>query len=60
MAILPDLMRVRRRPDVRVIDVDARRRTVFTATRTTLSRTPAIRACREALASVAPAELTLS
>lgn len=59
VAILPDLMRVRRRPDVRVIDVDARRRTVFTATRTALSRTPAIRACRDALAAVAPAELTL-
>lgn len=59
VAILPDLMRVRRRPDVRVIDVDARRRTVFTATRTALRRTPAIRACRDALAAVAPAELTL-
>ncbi len=59
VAILPDLMRVRRRPDVRVVDVDARRRTVFTATRSALSRTPAIRACRDALAAVAPAELTL-
>lgn len=59
VAILPDLMRVRRRPDVRVVDVDTRRRTVFTATRTALRRTPAIRACREALAAVAPAELTL-
>ncbi|KMO81201.1 LysR family transcriptional regulator [Mycolicibacterium obuense] len=59
VAILPDLMRVRRRPDVRVVDVDTRRRTVFTATRTALRHTPAIRACRAALASVAPAELTL-
>ena len=59
VAILPDLMRVRRRPAVRVIDVDSRRRSVFTATRAALSQTPAIRACREALAAVVPKHLTV-
>ncbi|MDN5743603.1 MAG: LysR family transcriptional regulator [Nocardioidaceae bacterium] len=59
VAILPDLMRVRRRPDVRVIDVDPRRRSVFTATRAATSSTPAIRACREALTCVVPEELTV-
>ncbi|MCV7212368.1 LysR family transcriptional regulator [Mycolicibacterium canariasense] len=57
VAILPDLMRVRRRPNVRVVDVDARRRAVFTATRTAISATPAIVACRQALASVVPEHL---
>lgn len=59
VAILPDLMRVRRRPRVRVIEVDDRRRSVFTATRSAISDTPAIRACREALASVVPEHLTI-
>lgn len=59
VAILPDLMRVRRRPAVRVIDVDPRRRSVFTATRAALSQTPAIRACREALAAVVPKHLAV-
>ncbi len=59
VAILPDLMRVRRPPAVRFVDVDERRRSVFTATRTAISGTPAIRACREALAAVVPAELTV-
>ena len=59
VAILPDLMRVRRRPEVRVVDVDPRRRSVFTATRSAISSTQAIRACREALASVVPEELTV-
>lgn len=59
VAILPDLMRVRRRPNLRVIDVDARRRSVFTATRAALSQTPAIRACREALAAVVPKDLAV-
>ena len=59
VAILPDLMRVRRRPNLRVIDVDSRRRSVFTATRAALRRTPAIRACREALAAVAPNDLVV-
>lgn len=57
VAILPDLMRVRRRPAVRVVDVDPRRRVVFTATRTAISKTPAIVACRAALASAVPAQL---
>jgi DNA-binding transcriptional LysR family regulator len=57
VAILPDLMRVRRRPNVRVVDVDPRRRSVFTATRTAISATPAIVACRQALASVVPEHL---
>ncbi|MGU3497409.1 LysR substrate-binding domain-containing protein [Mycobacterium sp. C31M] len=59
VAILPDLMRVRRRPAVRVIDVDPRRRAVFTATRSAISATPAIRACRAALAAVAPRAVTV-
>ena len=59
VAILPDLMRVRRRPDVRVVDVDPRRRSVFTATRSAIAGTPAIVACREALASVVPEHLTV-
>ncbi|MFB1297736.1 LysR substrate-binding domain-containing protein [Mycobacterium sp. pW049] len=59
VAILPDLMRVRRRPALRVIDVDPRRRAVFTATRAALRRTPAIRACREALAAVVPKDLAV-
>ncbi|SHU25918.1 LysR family transcriptional regulator [Mycolicibacterium phocaicum] len=57
VAILPDLMRVRRRPNVRVVDVDPRRRVVFTATRTAISKTPAIVACRAALASAVPPQL---
>ncbi|CAN3130265.1 LysR substrate-binding domain-containing protein [Mycobacterium sp. smrl_JER01] len=59
VAILPDLMRVRRRPALRVVDVDPRRRSVFTATRSALRATPAIRACRDALASVVPGDLTV-
>jgi DNA-binding transcriptional LysR family regulator len=59
VAILPDLMRVRRRPQVRVIEVDDRRRSVFTATRSAISNTPAIRACRRALTSVVPEHLTV-
>lgn len=59
VAILPDLMRVRRRPDVRMVDVDPRRRSVFTATRSAISNTPAIRACREALAAVVPDHLSV-
>ncbi len=59
VAILPDLMRVRRRPDLRVVEVDPRRRSVFTATRTAIAGTPAIRACREALASVVPEHLSV-
>ncbi|GAA2799669.1 LysR substrate-binding domain-containing protein [Kribbella solani] len=57
VAILPDLMRVRRKPQARMIDVDPRRRSVFTATRTAISTTPAIRACRKALASVVPRQI---
>ena len=60
VAILPDLMRVRRRPAVRVVDVDPRRRVVFTATRTAISKTPAIVACRAALASAVPAQRSAS
>ncbi|MDA2892825.1 LysR substrate-binding domain-containing protein [Mycolicibacterium sp. BiH015] len=59
VAILPDLMRVRRRPQLRVVDVDRRRRTVFTATRSALRGTPAIRACRAALAAVVPTDLVV-
>jgi DNA-binding transcriptional LysR family regulator len=60
VAILPDLMRVRRRPAVRMVALPAApRRTVFTATRSAIRATPAIRACREALAAVVPEHLTV-
>jgi len=60
VAILPDLMSVRRRPAVRMVDLDGHpRRTVFTSTRHTLAATPALVACRNALAGVVPPQLDL-
>jgi DNA-binding transcriptional LysR family regulator len=60
VGILPDLMRVRRRPEVRVVELDGSpRRTVFTATRTTIRATPSITACRDALAAAVPEHLTV-
>ncbi|MFT4287931.1 LysR family transcriptional regulator [Nocardioides sp.] len=53
VAILPDLMSVRRRPETRTVDLPGSpRRTVFTATRSSLAATPAISAVRASLAAV--------
>lgn len=57
VAILPGLMTVRRRPDARMVDLPgAPRRTVFTATRTSIAATPPIVACRAALAAAVGAD----
>lgn len=54
VALIPDLMRARRAPDVRIVDLPGTpRRTVFTAGRRSTVRRPAIVACRDALASAA-------
>ena len=58
VALLPDLMSVRRRPDVRFVDLPgAPRRTVFTATRASIADSPAITAARRSLAAVVPPHL---
>ena len=58
VAILPELMLLRRHAQVRLIDLPGRpRRSVFTATRTSLAATTAIRACRETLAAIVPTVL---
>jgi DNA-binding transcriptional LysR family regulator len=55
VAVLPDLILVPRLPDMRMIELPgAPRRSVFTATRTSIAQTPAIQACRQTLASVVP------
>lgn len=55
VVILPDLMSVRRPPEVRWIDLDGEpRREVFTSTRAAIARAPQIVACRTALAAVVP------
>ncbi|WP_446666784.1 LysR substrate-binding domain-containing protein [Flexivirga sp. B27] len=60
VAVVPDLMLVRRRPQVRLIDLPgAPRRSVFTSVRTSSVDTPGVRACREALAEVFPATVEL-
>ena len=60
VALLSDLMRVRHRTAVRLIDLPGSpRRTVFTATRTAIADSPGIIACRAALGRVVPADLTL-
>jgi DNA-binding transcriptional LysR family regulator len=60
VALLSDLMRVRHRPDVRLIDLPGSpRRQVFTSARASLAATPAIGAWRSALARVVPADLDL-
>jgi DNA-binding transcriptional LysR family regulator len=61
VAILPGLMTVRRRPEIRMVDLPgAPRRTVFTATRASIAGTPPIIACRQALAAAVPAEFSAS
>lgn len=51
VALIPDLLWVRRPPFVRLVDLDgAPHRTVFTATRLSMAQRPSILACREALA----------
>jgi len=51
VALIPDLMWIRRPPSVRLIGLDgAPHRTVFTATRLSMAQRPSILACREALA----------
>jgi DNA-binding transcriptional LysR family regulator len=58
VAVLPDLMLVHRRPDARMVDLPGSpRRTVFTSVRTSTASTPAVRAVRDALADVFPADL---
>ena len=60
VGILPDLMRVRRRPDLRLLDLPGRpRREVFTSTRAAIAGAAPIRACREALQAIVPAVLDL-
>ncbi len=58
VALIPDLMWIRRPPSVRLIGLDgAPHRTVFTAARLSMAQRPSILACREALAG-AVANLT--
>ncbi|HVT69600.1 MAG TPA: hypothetical protein VHF26_17755, partial [Trebonia sp.] len=48
------------RPRMRMTGLPgAPRRSVFTATRTVIARTPAVRACRQTLASIVPPDLPL-
>ena len=50
VALIPDLMRVRRPPNVRLVPLpDGPRRTIFTAARRASESGPAVRACRAAL-----------
>lgn len=56
VAVVPELMLVRRRPGVRLIDLpEAPRRSVFTSVRRSSAATPGVRACRSVLAEVIPA-----
>lgn len=51
VALIPDLMWIRREPSVRLIDLDTRpQRTVFTAARKSMAQRPTILAVRTALA----------
>lgn len=51
VALIPDLMWIRREPTVRLVELDgAPRRTVFSAARRSMAERPSILACREALA----------
>ncbi len=60
VVILPDLMSVRRRPDVRWVALPGEpRREVFTSTRAGLATAPQIVACRTALAAIVPRNLEL-
>ena len=58
VAVLPDLMLVHRKPDAHLIDLPGKpRRSVFTSVRTSSAGTPAVAACRAALAEVFPPAL---
>lgn len=60
VAILPDLMSVRRRPAVRMVELPGSpRRSVFTTTRRSVAASPPIVAVRETLAAIVPAHLDL-
>jgi DNA-binding transcriptional LysR family regulator len=51
VALIPDLMWIRRQPSVRFIELEGSpRRTVFSAARLSMAERPSILACREALA----------
>jgi DNA-binding transcriptional LysR family regulator len=57
VAILSGLMSMARQPNARMVGLPCSpRRTIFTATRSSLARTPAIAAVRSALAAVVPRE----
>jgi len=61
VALLSDLMRVRHRPRVRLVDFDGSpRRTVFTASRSAIADSPGIVACRAALTRLVPERLELA
>lgn len=52
VALIPDLMWIRRKPSVRLINLDGQpHRTLFTAARRSTAQRPAILACRAALAA---------
>ncbi|GAB3494784.1 LysR family transcriptional regulator [Flexivirga sp.] len=60
VAVVPDLMLVRRRPAARLIELPgAPRRSVFTSVRKSSVQTPGVRACRAVLAEVFPASVEL-
>ncbi|MFT4081471.1 MAG: LysR substrate-binding domain-containing protein [Nocardioides sp.] len=60
VAIVPELMIVRRQPNVRWIDLPGDpRREVFTSTRTVIAAAPQIRVCRETLSEIVPPRLDL-
>lgn len=61
VAVVPDLMLVRRRPAARLIELPGvPRRSVFTSVRRSSVDTPAIRACRAVLAEVFPVTVELT
>jgi Transcriptional regulator len=61
VAVIPELMLVRRRPEARLIELpEAPRRSVFTSVRRSSVDTPAIDACRSVLAEVFPKQVELS
>ena len=60
VALIPDLMRARRAPDVRLVDLAGTpRRTVFTAARRSTVGRPAIAACRAPRSAAAAKELSV-
>lgn len=61
IAVVPDLMLVRRRPDVRLVELPgAPRRSVFTSVRRSSVDTPGVSACRAVLADVVPSTVELA